>query len=91
MVMNCMFYGEVSGGSIAPIYNGEIITNDGDDNGVNNFNYFWEGASYVRHINVYNCALAAETRFLQRFEFYRHLLNSNRELAAWWATGSADN
>ena len=88
MVMNCMFYGEVSGGSIAPIYNGEIITNDGDDNGVNNFNYFWEGTSYVRNINVYNCALAAETRFLQRFEFYRHLLNSNRELAAWWATGT---
>ena len=39
MVMNCMFYGEVSGASIAPIYNGEIITNDGDANGVNNFNF----------------------------------------------------
>ena len=93
MVMNCMFYGEVSGSSKAPIYNGSIITNDGDDNGVNNFNYFWAGASYVqnREINVYNCALAAETRYLQRFEFFRHLLNSNRELAAWWATGSRDN
>ena len=33
----------------------------------------------------------AEDRFLQRFEFFRHLLNSNRELAAWWATGSCDN
>lgn len=88
MVMNCMFYGEVSGTSIAPIYNGEIITNDGDANGVNNFNYFRQEASYVRSINNYNCALAAETRFLQRFEFFRHLLNSNRELAAWWATGS---
>ena len=93
MVMNCMFYGEVSGSSIAPIYNGEIITNDGDDNGVNNFNYFRLESSYIENTGltkVYNCALGAETRYLQRFEFFRHLLNSNRELAAWWATGSPD-
>jgi len=93
MVMNCMFYGEVSGSSKAPIYNGQIITNDGDNSGVNNFNYFWAEASYVqnRTIDVYNCALSAETRFLERFEFFRHMLNSNRELAAWWATDSRDN
>ena len=94
MVMNCMFYGDITGGtSKAPIYNGSIITNDGDADGVNNFNYFWSGASYVQgqHIDVYNCALAAETRYLQRFEFFRQLLNSNRELAAWWATGDTDN
>lgn len=94
MVMNCMYYGEVSGTSIAPIYNGEIITNDGDENGVNNFNYFRLESSYIENTTitkVYNCALGAETRYLQRFEFFRHLLNSNRELAAWWATGSPDN
>ena len=94
MVMNCMYYGEVSGSSIAPIYNGEIITNDGDANGVNNFNYFRLESSYIQNTGitkVYNCALGAETRFLQRFEFFRHLLNSNRELAAWWATGSTAN
>ena len=94
MVMNCMFYGDITGGaSKAPIYNGQIITNRSDANGVSNFNYFWAGASYVQNqnINAYNCALAAETRFLQRFEFFRPLLNSNRALAAWWATGSRDN
>ena len=94
MVMNCMFYGEVSGTSIAPIYNGEIITNDGDADGVNNFNYFRLESAYIQDntiSKVYNCALGAETRFLQRFEFFRHLLNSNRELAAWWATGDASN
>ena len=94
MVMNCMFYGDIIGGSSkAPVYNGKIITNKGDISGVSNFNYFWSGASYVKggDIDVYNCALAAETRFLQRFEFFRHLLNSNRELAAWWATGSREN
>lgn len=89
MVMNCMFYGNITGGSIAPIYNGEIITNRSDQNGVSNFNYFWADAAYVKNkaIGTYNCALMTETRFLQRFEFYRHLLNSHRELAAWWATG----
>jgi len=94
MVMNCMFYGDITDGSSkAPIYNGEIITNRSDASGVSNFNYFWAEASYVQgqHIDVYNCALSAETRFLQRFEFFRHLLNSNRALAAWWATGDADN
>ena len=90
MVMNCMFYGNIAGGtSKAPIYNGTKITNVGENTGVSNFNYFWEGASYVQNksINEYNCALSAETRYLVRFEFYRHLLNSNRELAAWWVEG----
>ena len=90
MVMNCMFYGDITGGtSKAPVYNGEIISNK-DDKGLGNYNYFYDGASYVknRNINVYNCALAAEKRFLQRFEFYRHLLNSNRKLAAWYITSN---
>ena len=93
MVMNCMFYGEVSGTSIAPIYNGEIISNAGDK-GVGNYNYFRAEAAYIQDntiTKVYNCALSAETRYLQRFEFFRHLLNSHRELAAWWATGRYDN
>ena len=94
MVMNCMFYGEVSGGSIAPIYNGKIITNVDKDKGVSNFNYFRLESSYIQNTDitkVYNCALGAETRFLQRFEFFRHLLNSHRELAAWWATDNVAN
>ena len=93
MVMNCMFYGDITGGTTkAPIYGGKMISNK-DDNGVGNFNYFLAEASYVQNaqIDVYNCALMAETRYLQRFEFFRHLLNGHRELAAWWATGSVDN
>ena len=94
MVMNCMFYGDITGGSNkAPIYNGTEISNAGD-NGVGNYNYFWGGASYVTGTNnnpdiqTYNCALLAETRFLQRFEFFRHLLNSHLQLAEWWVTGT---
>ena len=94
MVMNCMFYGEVSGTSIAPIYNGKLITNVDANKGVGNYNYFRMEAAYIQNstlTKVYNCALGAETRFLQRFEFFRHLLNGHRELAAWWATGSTEN
>ena len=89
MVMNCMFYGNISGGkNKAPIYNGRIISNR-DANGLSNFNYFLADQPYVQNddIDTYNCALMAETRYLQRFEFFRLLLNSNLKLAGWWATG----
>ncbi len=89
MVMNCMFYGNITGSTNkAPIYNGENILNK-DDTGVGNYNYFYAEAPYVinQDMQTSNCALMAETRFLQRFEFFRNLQNSHRELAAWWATG----
>ena len=100
MVMNCMFYGDIAtGGTIVPIYGGLEISNDySTDNTyrLNNYNYFLYDAPFSKNnttaspiITSYNCALAAEERFLVRFEFYRHLLNSTRELAAWYATGSA--
>ena len=88
--MNCMFYGDITGGtSKAPIYNGEIISNK-DASGLGNYNYFPADQPYVDNIDKYNCALMAEPRFLQRFEFYRLLLNSHLELAAWYATGKYD-
>lgn len=86
MVMNCMFYGEISSGNnISPIYGGLKITNVSNLNG---YNYYRFDANYSRNnsITTYNCALAAEEKYLTRFEFFRNLLNSNRELAAWYAT-----
>ncbi len=103
MVMNCMFYGDISttSGSVYPIYGGQEISNDykaNTGNRLNNYNYFLYEAPFSKNnhttsptITAYNCALAAEERYLVRFEFYRHLLNSNRELAAWYATGDAAN
>ncbi|MBO4454656.1 MAG: hypothetical protein J5761_06345, partial [Paludibacteraceae bacterium] len=97
MVMNCMFYGDISiGDNLYPIYGGEEISNDykaSTANRLNNYNYFLYEAPFSaqRKITKYNCALAAEKRFLVRFEFYRHLVNSTRELAAWYATGSTAN
>ena len=54
--------------------------------GIVGYNSFFTGG-----INTYNCALAADERNLTRFEFYRRMLNSNGELAAWYATGNTDN
>ena len=86
MVMNCMFYGDIPSGG-APVYNGTIIDNNAANNGLNNFNYF-SYEDFTGTISPYNCALGAEKRYLQRFEFHRNILNSNRELAAWYATGN---
>ncbi len=92
MVFACMFYGDITGGTtISPVYGGQIISNAGTSttSGVSNFNYFRLEAPYVQPTGItYNCALGAEDRFLQRFEFYRLLLNGHRELAGWWATGT---
>jgi hypothetical protein len=90
MVMNCMFYGDItSGTSISPVYGGEIINNL--QGGLNNFNYYAYTQLTTASITLYNCALAVEDKYLNRFEFYRLLLNSNKKLAAFYATGSVDN
>lgn len=93
MVFACMFYGDIKDESRkkAPIYNGTNISNAAsktDITGVSNFNYFLLEAPYVNNNVTFNCALGAEDRFLNRFEFFRHLLNGHRELAGWWATGT---
>ena len=92
MVFACMFYGDITDGTtVSPVYGGTNISNAGTNttSGVSNFNYFRLEAPYVQPTGVtYNCALGAEDRYLQRFEFYRHLLNGQRKLAGWWATGT---
>lgn len=99
MIMNCMFYGDIaSGGTVAPIYGGNNISNNYNndtDRGLNNYNFFRAEAGFVKN-NSYtadkvNCALAVEERFLTRFEMYRYLLNSTRDVAVWYATGSTAN
>lgn len=90
MVMNCMFYGDItSGASVSPVYGGENINNL--QGGLNTFNYYAYSQLTTAAISKYNCALAVEEKYLNRFEFYRLLLNSNKKLAAFYATGSHDN
>ena len=92
MVMNCMFYGDITGGNtISPVYGGKII--DNRDGGLATYNYYAYSQLKTKAISTgkYNCALAMEERFLNRCEIYRQLLNSNKKLAAIYATGSAAN
>ena len=91
MVMNCMFYGDITGGStVSPVYGGTNIANL--QGGLNTFNYYsYESLTGSITSDKYNSALAVEEKFLNRFEFYRLLLNSNKKLAAFYATNSVSN
>ena len=92
MVMNCAFYGDITGGSTkSPVYGGYNIANT--HGGLNNYNYYAYAQLPSDHLtdNKYNTALAVADEDFQRFEFYRLLLNSNKRLAAYYATGSAAN
>ena len=85
MVMNCMFYGNITGGSQRyPVYGGEKILNKGT-NGINNYDYYRNEAS-LGTLTDYNCSWPAEEKNLTRFEYYRSVLNSNRELASWYVS-----
>lgn len=103
MVMNCMFYGDITGGAnISPVYGGELIDNAGTT-GVNNYNYYRRNR-YDRETDTYvddvtfddnNFSLAdyhrswpADAKYLTRFEYYRSILNSNKKLCTWWINGT---
>ena len=87
MVMNCMFYGDITGGTTkSPVYGGKNIANVID--GLNTFNYYAYDQLPSSHLTKdnYNSVLAVEEKYLNRFEFYRLLLNSNKKLAAIYAS-----
>ena len=101
MVMNCMFYGNITGSNISPVYGGEMIDNAGET-GVNNYNYYRRNR-YDKETDTYvddvtfdnNMALAdyhrswpADAKYLTRFEYYRSILNSNKKLCTWWVNGT---
>ena len=91
MVMNCMFYGDITGGStVSPVFGGNNIANL--QGGLNTFNYYAYTQLKTKAIsnNKYNSALAVEDKFLNRFEYYRLLLNSNKKLAAFYASSEEE-
>lgn len=94
MVVNCMFYGEITGGTTKyPVYGGAMIKNERDNNkGVNPYNYFRKNASFddsYGSIDNYNRSWPAEEKNLTRFEYYRSVLNSNKNLCTYWVTDKA--
>ena len=82
-VVNCMFYGNITSGATRyPVYGGAKIVNN-TETGINNYNFYRAEAS-VGTLADYNCSWPAKEEYLTRYEFYRYLLNSNRELCGWW-------
>lgn len=101
MVMNCMFYGNITGSNISPVYGGELIDNAGET-GINNYNYYRrnrydkETDTYVDDVTFdnsfsiddYHRSWPADAKYLTRFEYYRSILNSNKKLCTWWVSGT---
>lgn len=84
-VVNCMFYGNITGGSNQyGVYGGELITNAAAT-GISSYNYYRNGSTFTTgDPTAYNCSFPADERYLTQVEFHRSLLNSNRELCGWW-------
>ena len=83
MVVNCMYYGNITASSIYPVYGGTKISNKGD-NAINNYNFYSVGCTFTGTLTDYNCSWPAKLEYLTRYEYHRNLLNSNRELCGWW-------
>lgn len=75
----CMMYGDMPGGT-SPVYAGNHISNASN---FNEYNYWLSKANLT--YSTYNDQLAIDKDdYLTRFPFYRHILNSHRELAAYF-------
>lgn len=91
MVVNCMFYGDITQGNIKrPVYGGTAIANNAGHK-VNNYNYFCQEEvsfeSTLDQTSKYNNTWPVAKKYLTRFEVYRSILNSNRRLCTWWVNG----
>ena len=84
-VVNCMFYGNITGGTTRyPVYGGKKILNN-TATGINNYDFYRAEANLGLEDNDhYNCSWPAQEEYLTKYEYYRYLLNSNRELCGWW-------
>ena len=84
-VVNCMFYGNITSGTTRyPVYGGEKILNN-TATGINNYDFYRAEAKLGLTDNShYNCSWPAQEEYLTKYEYYRYLLNSNRELCGWW-------
>lgn len=90
IVVNCMFYGDIASvcKNYAPVYGNKAITNN-SNTGINPYCYFSakKGTFADANFSNYNRSWPADEEYLTRFEYYRSILNSNRQLCAYWVTG----
>lgn len=80
----CMMYGNMSGGT-SPVYAGNHVSNVQN---YTEYNY-WRSKATLTY-TTYNDQLAIDKdEYLTRFPFYRHILNTHRELAAFFLFGES--
>ncbi len=81
----CMMYGDMtSGTNRSPVYGGNHTNNVQQ---LTEYNYYRSRANLT--YTVYNDQLAIDKdAFLTRFPFYRHILNTHREMAAYFLFGA---
>ncbi len=92
MVVNCMFYGDITQGNIKrPVYGGTAFANN-DQHKVNNYNYFCEEEvsfeASLDQLSKYFYTWPVAKKYLTRYDVYRNILNSNRRLCTWWVDGA---
>lgn len=92
MVVNCMFYGDVTQGNIKrPVYGGTVVVNNAE-NKVNNYNYFCEEEvsfeASLDQLSKYFNTWPVAKKYLTRYDVYRNILNTNRRLCTWWVNGA---
>lgn len=77
----CMMYGDIEGGTfISPVYGGNHVSNVKNHT---EYNYFRSRASI--QYNYLNDQIAIDKdEYLTRFPFFRHILNTHRELASFF-------
>lgn len=80
----CMMYGNVTGATnISPVYGGNHVDNVGK---FTEYNY-WRYRSGLQYTDLNDQLPVEEDEYLTRFPFFRHILNSHRELAAFFLFG----
>lgn len=81
----CMMYGNVTDATnISPVYGGNHENNVSK---YTEYNY-WRYQSGLQYTALNDQLPVREDAYLSRFPFYRHILNSHRELAAFFLFGS---
>ena len=83
----CMMYGNMTTGTYrSPVYGGNHTSNSKNFTEYN----FWRSKANLAY-TAYNDQLAIDKdEYLTRFPFYRHILNTHRELAAFFLFGGTD-
>ena len=80
----CMMYGNVTGATnISPVYGGVHVDNIGK---YTEYNY-WRYRSGLQYTELNDQLPIDEDDYLTRFPFFRHILNSHREMAAFFLFG----